>query len=70
MTDSQRFSGGGDAFRRGLLAALPSAKHDAAAAAMQWQTEHLEAFTGSGILIEEDQTYDVTARFILHRGGL
>lgn len=35
-----------------------------AAAALCWQATHLEQITGSGILIEEDQTYDIDASFI------
>ena len=36
-----------------------------AAAALSWQATHLEQITGSGILIEEDQTYDVDASYII-----
>lgn len=65
VTDSQRFQGGGDGFSRGLLSRLPSdAARDAAEAALGWQATHLEQFTGSGILVEGDQTYDIDARFI------
>ena len=35
-----------------------------AAAALCWQATHLEQITGSGILVEEDQTYDIDASFI------
>ena len=40
------------------------AEREDAAAALCWQDTHLEQITGSGILIEEDQTYDIDARFI------
>ena len=64
VTDSQRFNGGGSGFTEGLLAPLPPARREAAAAAFEWESIHLERFTGSGILIEEDQTYDVDAKYI------
>ena len=65
VTDSQRFQGGGDGFSRGLQSRLPSdAAREAAEAALGWQATHLEQFTGSGILVDGDQTYDIDARFI------
>jgi len=64
VTDSQRFSGGQTAFTKALLEHLPLAGREDAAAALCWQATHLEQITGSGILIEEDQTYDIDASFI------
>lgn len=65
VTDSQRFQGGGDGFSRGLLSRLPSdAARKAAEATLGWQATRLERFTGSGILVDGDQTYDIDARFI------
>lgn len=64
VTDSQRFSGGGDSFTTGLLAQLPEARREAAEVAFAWQTTHLEQITGSGILIDEDQTNDWSVKFI------
>ena len=58
------FSGGGDSFTTGLLAQLPEARREAAEAAFAWQTTHLEQITGSGILIDEDQTNDWSVKFI------
>ena len=65
VTDSQRFSGGQAAFTKALLEHLPLDGREDAAAALCWQATHLEQITGSGILIEEDQTYDVDASYII-----
>eukprot|EP00965_Chrysotila_dentata_P163250 5391871-Pleurochrysis_carterae.AAC.5 len=33
-----------------------------------WEYAQLASFTGSGLLIDEDQTYDAAVRFINHQG--
>ena len=52
VTDSQRFL---KSFERDLNSQLESIGHSKTA----WSSRHLSAFTGSGVAIDEDQTYDV-----------
>ena len=56
LPDSQRFCS--DAF----LTELNDRRHPAPA--MEWQEEKLAQFTGSGILVDEDQTYDAQIAFL------
>lgn len=55
VTDSQRFSG--TDFVPDLNKQFQTS--------FSWQERKLENFTGSGVMIDEDQTYQVTARLLL-----
>lgn len=58
VTDSQRFHG--TDFVPDLNKMLAEADRELAA----WQEHALQDYTGSGVLVDEDQTYDVTARVL------
>jgi predicted nicotinamide N-methyase len=58
IVDSQRFCHG---FEHDLNAAL---KRSGRRGKVAWESRYLPSFTGSGILVEEDQTYDVKARVL------
>ena len=58
LTDSQRFHS--DSF----LADLNARRRGKPP--LQWQRTRVERFTGSGILLEEDQTYDTDVAFLDH----
>lgn len=52
VTDSQRFTDLLPDLNQRLGAEPP----------MQWNETQLDAFTGSGVMVDEDQTYNVTIR--------
>ena len=54
VSDSQRF-----------VDFLPCLRAQLGDDALQWEERRLEAFTGSGVMVNEDQTYDVKARVLL-----
>lgn len=54
VTDSQRFTNLVPDLNRHLDI------HDAVA----WKERHLDSFTGSGVMVDEDQTYNVTVRVL------
>ncbi len=56
ITDSQRFV---DHFESDINQHIPKIKGEAV---LHWEERYLHKFTGSGILVDEDQTYDVKAR--------
>ena len=60
ITDSQRFV---HDFEPDINAKMLSMGQPAGAA-LRWSTRDLPAFTGSGVMIDEDQTYDVHARIM------
>jgi hypothetical protein len=55
ITDSQRFV---DHFESDMDRFMIDVDHPLAV----WEPRYLETFTGSGVMIDEDQTYDVKAR--------
>ena len=54
VTDSQRFTDLLPDLNQRLGAEPP----------MQWNETQLDAFTGSGVMVDEDQTYNVTVRVL------
>jgi hypothetical protein len=64
ITDSQRFHGTDfleEAFElRELNAMFKEGNYEL----LRWETQKLESVCGSGVLIDEDQTYDVDVRMI------
>lgn len=58
ITDSQRFV---RQFAPDLCASMQSIGVQAGVA---WSSRNLSAFTGSGVMIDEDQTYEVQARLV------
>jgi predicted nicotinamide N-methyase len=54
VTDSQRFTDLLPDLNQRLDAEPP----------MQWNETRLDAFTGSGVMVDEDQTYNVTVRVL------
>lgn len=52
VTDSQRFTDLLPELNRQLDAAV------------EWKEVQLDSFTGSGVMVDEDQTYDVTVRVL------
>jgi 5-keto 4-deoxyuronate isomerase len=57
VTDSQRFHG------TDFLTVLNSKTAEAKMSSiLQWEEVMLQNITGSGVLIDEDQTYDIKAR--------
>jgi hypothetical protein len=58
IVDSQRFCHG---FEHDLNAGL---KRSGRRGKVAWESRYLPSFTGSGILVEDDQTYDVKARVL------
>ena len=61
VTDSQRFDGGQIGFMDGFHAAV--ATDDEHTPALAWRQVTLERITGSGILIDEDQTCNFTTQY-------
>lgn len=59
VTDSQRFHG------TDFVPKLNQQFASSLDKPLEWEERKLESFTGSGVLIDEDQTYDVTARVLL-----
>jgi hypothetical protein len=59
VVDSQRFC---HSFEHDLNAELRKAC--GRRKRVTWESRYLPRFTGSGILVEEDQTYDVKARVL------
>ena len=57
VTDSQRFV-------RSFVSDLNSKLEDIGQPKTAWSSRQLQAFTGSGVAIDEDQTYDVEARVL------
>mmetsp|Transcript_12481 Transcript_12481/g.25924 ORF Transcript_12481/g.25924 Transcript_12481/m.25924 type:complete len:355 (-) Transcript_12481:117-1181(-) len=58
VTDSQRFHG------TDFLPFVNAVLEKEGKPQIQWEEHKLEGFTGSGMLVEGDQTYDVTARML------
>ena len=58
VTDSQRFHG------TDFLPFVNKVRENDGKEALNWEERVLENFTGSGMLIEGDQTYDVKIRMI------
>jgi predicted nicotinamide N-methyase len=63
VTDSQQFAAAGR-FLDALNAATPPSGPP-----LEWQTATVRGFTGSGLLLDEDQTYDATVRYLDLRDG-
>lgn len=53
VTDSQRFTD-----------LLPELNRQLDAPQLTWDERQLDAFTGSGVMVDEDQTYNVTVRVL------
>ena len=64
ITDSQKFHGTDFLVEAKELVELNSILEECGLELLQWETRQLKDVCGSGVLIDEDQTYDIDVRMI------
>lgn len=65
VSDSQRFTDFLPDLNQQLLQYYTQPPHSSSFVPLVWETRELERFTGSGVLLDDDQTYEVHARVLL-----